>query len=986
MRLITLGELRLEGGDFRRPQPLLLLTYLALEGPQDRETLATLFWWGAVNPRNNLSSTLSRIRDYQSNLIDTNDTTIYTQTSIDANDFIDLIKLNQIEQAYNLYSGPFLGNIDLKKHKVTPSIEEWIFEKREEYSRILRHSLVEKAAHLLIDNNYQKAQQYSEFAWEIVKLHDFNFDDQDEIEKLLTIFYALDHPLFNQISKELNIRITDEKFRLLKSSLVVKEVPNNLPNNRTSFVGRTDDLINISQLLAKSHEKLITLHGYGGIGKTRLAIEIGQIEIKNLNFPDGIWFISVGNLLSDSELLVSILRTMQIEFSYEASFFETLVSYFQNKRVLLFLDNFDTLIDKAELLLSRLLANCKDLKLVVTTREILKLEEETIYPLKGLSLPDDELSNIKYTDYDALVLFEQRAKKINFKFKINKDNVDLVIRICKLVDGFPIGIILTAIWVSEKNLQEILETVEKDIASLKIDFKNVVSKEKTLKSVFDISWKLLSQTEQQLLTQTSIFKGGFSKEGFFKVIGELNELFRLVDKSLIMQTGSLRYDLHPLINTFLNQKLLLSKSKHRGLARKYSDYYFNLSKELNHTINLGNQKLGFKDLNVEFENISVAWSYIFEQRMHARIVDLSNMLANFLKYGGSPKRGSDLTLPVLNKLSQEGASAEVIYVLSLNASRFENNLGKFQTGKKLLKQALKHSKGVAEFKENDKVALLMDLGIVTRILGDFNKSRTYQTQAADLLKAYPQREQLACNLHHLGFLELVQGNYGEAVTLVRKSLKLDQQNKNSAGIANSFETLGRIYLFKKNPVQAKNYFNLCYEEAKNLGVTFLQGLAYEGLARVYLTSSNFHKSKTYLDMSLKILRKEQNLNDLAKIEGLYFKLCALTNKPQLGKKHLERAFVNCRKANSKSVELNLYCDFLHFLLQGIIVNEKSFCAARYIVEHKSTWFEYKKLLSQSLLKSEQVNQITTPNKSQKIKTITQLRNTVDSLLSEYSIE
>jgi predicted ATPase/DNA-binding CsgD family transcriptional regulator len=408
-----------------------------------------------------------------------------------------------------------------------------------------------------------------------------------------------------------------------------------LPIPATSFVGRDKELAHIAALLADPDCRLLTLLGPGGIGKTRLALQIANQS----HFTDGIYFVHLTPVSSPDLLPSAIASELQLTFYDASDLRRQLADYLSQKQMLLVLDNFEHLLDGVDLL-SYLLQAAPAVKFLVTSRERLNVLEEWVLPLEGLSFPEDD-ANSPLESYSAVQLFAQRARQVQVNFSLG-DNAQAVGKICRGVEGMPLGLELAATWLRVMSCQQIATQMEGNLHFLTTPLRNVAERHRSLRVVFEQSWKLLAPDEQTVLMCLSIFRGGFEFEAAQHVAGaSLEILASLADKSLIRVNRDGCYDLHELLRQYAEQQLDAAGAA-EVTRTAHSAYYLRFVAQRDEDVKGRRQQLGLYELQTDLENIRAGWFWAVDREEYALITTpVLDCLANFGEMGS---RVVDITL------------------------------------------------------------------------------------------------------------------------------------------------------------------------------------------------------------------------------------------------------------------------------------------------------------------------------------------------------
>jgi predicted ATPase/class 3 adenylate cyclase len=363
--------------------------------------------------------------------------------------------------------------------------------------------------------------------------------------------------------------------------------PSNLSAARSSFVGRDKELGTVSGLL--EDERLVSLTGIGGSGKTRLAIEIGSRELTR--FVDGVFFIDLAPL-TDPELIAQAMAAACSEALGDilsgdvgGTAEDRLVNALAARSCLLIVDNCEHLIDGAADLLDRILADCPTITLLVTSREALGIEGEQIVPIPSLLVPDDSSDARAADNSDAVRLFAERAKSVKRSFAVGPDNRDAVVEICRRLDGIPLAIELAATRVAHLSVQQIAERLE-DRFRLLTGGRRRIQRQQTLGAALDWSHDLLSEDERAMLRRISVFAGGFTLAAAEAVaagddlpaMSTLEIVGSLVAKSLVITSeevgGETRYQLLETVRLYALDKLA-DAGEAEDTRTRHRDWYLN---------------------------------------------------------------------------------------------------------------------------------------------------------------------------------------------------------------------------------------------------------------------------------------------------------------------------------------------------------------------------------------------------------------------------
>ena len=379
------------------------------------------------------------------------------------------------------------------------------------------------------------------------------------------------------------------------------------------FLGRSREIEEIGALLDDPACRLVTLVGPGGIGKTRLAVELAAHTREA--FLDGLYFVPLAPLNCADDLLIAIAEATPFRFQQDHhSPHEQFLAYLREKgaqRVLLVLDNFEHLLDGVDLV-SEMLAITTNWKILVTSREALNLQEEWVRQIDGLTYPH-QANGHAIDDYSAVQLFVDRARRIRGDFDLAEASQS-VVDICRLVEGMPLAIELAVGWLQTLPPADIALELQRNLDLLATRSRNLPERHRTLRSVFSQSWRLMGESEREVFQKLSVFRGGFTRQAAHVVAGaSLQTLARLIDQSLVRLNAAGRYEVHELLRQY-GAEQLSAADQAEAVQRAYIDYYLGLLHRLERDIKGQQQMAALDTIATDFENMRHAWQHAVEQR------------------------------------------------------------------------------------------------------------------------------------------------------------------------------------------------------------------------------------------------------------------------------------------------------------------------------------------------------------------------------------
>jgi predicted ATPase/DNA-binding SARP family transcriptional activator len=594
----------------------------------------------------------------------------------------------------------------------------------------------------------------------------------------------------------------------------------NLPLQLTSFVGREQEIARVKQLLRDN--RLLTLTGTGGIGKTRLGLQVAAEVLAQ--YPGGVWLVELAPL-TDPELLPrTIATTLGVRQEPGRTLLSTLDEYLRVRRVLLVFDNCEHLLETVATVAEHLLSWSPELHILTTSRQALDLAGEAVWQVSALSLPSSArpADDTNLLEYEAVRLFIDRVSSSNPRWALTEQNRPAVARLCRCLDGIPLALELAAARVKMLTVEEIVSKLDDRFDLLFSGCRSVMPRHQTLRAAIDWSYSLLRPKERTLLHRVSVFAGGWTLaaaesicagEGIEKC-AVLTLLSHLIDKSLVIvepQGAESRYRLLETIRQYAAQKVSESEEVARIYAR-HLDWFLQLAEQSDLAFSRPEQGFWFMRLEVERDNLGVAlqWS---------------------LQAARDPDKGLRLCVALWRFWQAHGYVSEGRRWFDLAFSLPDASSKSFQA---------------KAFHGASALACMQ---------GDFEHARVYIDQSLTLQRETKNRCGIAHELHRLGIIAYYVGDYQQAIRLQEETLALCYELGDQCGIARAINGLGIIALDQGDYDQAASKFEECLAVYRQLGHTLGVMGTLNNLGETARRQSDIDRAETLLQESLKLAKE-----------------------------------------------------------------------------------------------------------------------------------
>ncbi|MDX1415335.1 MAG: LuxR C-terminal-related transcriptional regulator [Candidatus Promineifilaceae bacterium] len=580
----------------------------------------------------------------------------------------------------------------------------------------------------------------------------------------------------------------------------------------TSFIGREQDIAAIMKLLADEECRLLTVTGPGGIGKTRLCVELserlagsGSYESPAGLFPDGVFFVSLQALEAAGDIYAVVAAAVGFDF-YDAHRPEKQLShYLAEKNCLLILDNLEHLVDASEVIAS-LTGGVAQVKILATSREPLFLPEEWLYRVKRMSVPD--LKDPRYADFDAVRLFVERARRVRHDFALEEEKA-CVIAICRLVDGMPLAIEMAAGWLRSLNCQDIAQEIEQNLDLLQTHILGVPQRQRNMRAVIDYSWQLLDVHEQDLFLKLSVFEGGFTQEAAAAAAGAtLQTLSSLVDKSMIGAPKNGRYHLHELSRRYATEKLALKPEVETTLRNRHCNYFCAYLDQPYRFFYGRESRQNLAAIDADLSNIESAWSWAVNNKRWDVLSDAIQGLYHyaFLRFWHQGfQRALDLAFAALESLAASREKVLLLGKLLAFQASFALSMGRQQEAQEAADRSFSLLEPWGAGLELSNAAL--SRAWVYRFAPDRDPAQAEELilEAAVAMESTGQIELQGFMYAVLGGLMNDIGEYRASERWYRKALDISRRMDDPRGITGSLSSLSRLMIALGEHEEARIY-------------------------------------------------------------------------------------------------------------------------------------------------------------------------------------
>ena len=919
LSLSFLGALHVQLGKqhiskFRSVNVQALLIFLAMqpERPFSRDVLATLLWPDETEKvtRTNFRQTLYQLRKLlepeqdpeRPFLLISRQTVQFnpdSPTQLDVTHFRQAVDRRDLQTAVDAYTGELLPGFACD----SLAFEAWLRQEREHLHGLALENMSELTERNLLHENFSAAKEiahrqlqlepWREVAHrQIMRALALNNDRQAALAQFARCQAVLEDELGVEPDEE-TVALAEQikQGEMIGQQTAVLPL-HNLINPLTPYFGRQETLNILQQRLTDHNQRLITVAGAGGMGKTRLAIELGW-ELKE-QFTDGVWFVPLAPVPANESIIDgmadAIANSLGQSLRSNAPPSQQVIHLLGRRHLLLILDNLEHLLE-ATPFIKQILENAPGVTVLATSREPLNLMAELYFPLQPLGHPPKqrrhrlEKETVKFDQFPAVALFADRAMRANGRFQSTADNQPTIAELCYLLGGMPLAIELAAATLRRLSLDELITAVRQSLDTLQSRYRDIPERHRSLRGIFETAWRLLTPTQQTQLRDLAYFRGDFDPSAAMAVCqtGQA-ALFELVEKSLLVQENG-RFRLHELLRQFVREH----PADETTIPTQHATHYLTLVAEQQAGLNGRSPKAATDQIEAELDNVRQAWETAVQLMLWEPLKTAVRPLSLAMQIRGRYQEGERLFRQASE--AAEMASMETAVYFRTQQAAMLVRLARYPDALTCIKNALPHATD----------AWLQARLLITQGEAYWRQSQLDAAEAAlnDGLaqsQAMPDPTLMAIATFHLGVLHDLRGNHAESLTLLETALDQWQTLENLRWQGFTLNSIGTVAKRLSKFDQAHTALTQALSVSHELQDYQGQASTLNNLSSLETLQENYLEAKRLL---LDALRLAESINDPRNLALTYHNL-AWTAK-QAGR--LEEAKQFATKAVQKRREI-----------------------------------------------------------------------------------
>lgn len=955
-----------------------LLCYLAYHDSWlSREQLTGMVWpdTDEHTARRNFRQILHRARKVAwAQTVETTPTHIRFEVDTDIKAFKDALNEEDWSAAVGLYQGPLLEGVSMSG---VAALENWHGAAQQTLHGLWREALQQRAEELSAEARYgeaadllKKGLEQDPLAEDLLTAYLTNSYASGQRDQALKAYESFCTTLQQELDVEpleetvllADIIKNAEPLPLMTSEHQSHQSPLSvslpLPTPATPFVGRGFELSTLSRLLEDPNERLISILGLGGVGKSRLALELATLN--QTKFNSGTAFVPLAEVESVDLMPSALASAINLTLREKETSEKQLLSYFKHKHFLLVLDNFEHLLAAAPLV-TDLLGAAPNLHVVTTSREPLGVRGESRFELTGLSYPQAGEERLETSE--AAELFTRSARRADARFSLSDKNKANILQICERLEGMPLALELAAAWTPLLSCQAIAEELRQGLDLLTSEAPDLPERHSSLRAVFEHSWQLLSEREKNLIPRLAVFQGGFDKKAAEQVAGaQATDLLTLLGKSLLRRGGE-RFDLHPLIHQFAEEKLRAKADLEAEAKAVHSHHYLTWLANQEGALGTREQAKTFRAIQTETANLAPAWANAVKLAQVGLLENALDSYFNYLSETCKAQEGYARFSELVGAL-KPSSHPKLLAKAEARLATFLVLRGELHRARTLLEKRLASTE-----RGSERMFVLRRLAAVLHQLGEPEQRTAYLLEALSLSRELGNVREQALTLGNLGIDAWAVGDYEAATRYDEESLSLFTHLGDEAKQAKVLGFLGMIANAQGRYELALERFGKCLPLLEASGDRVEFGFVTSATGYSYWKLGDYETALKPISEAYALFKELEH--------AFYFTLCANAMGETL---LVLEGEAEARPYFKEALTTALEHSITNYILMAImgfagLVEDKLEAAAllQFVHEHPATWHmekrETKERLEQLDLSAEQLDAVQEKIRGWKLETV-----------------
>ncbi len=782
----------MEGTAFTRPKPLLLLAYLAIEGAQERRRAAGLFWPQARDPLGSLTVALSQLRTGAPGAVQADRTHVWTRLPCDASQLLDSLQ-RASEDALELAArGPFLPGMSPVLLGV--ELEEWVFRTREFLALRLHRARLRHAEALAARGRWRDAAGHAEAAFPLVELA----PEPEDLARLHTLLLAVGSDRAKHVRDEafgfdLALAETGAAARGRLRDRARRRAPQEprprpLPRPTGVFLGRTAERDLLLRLL-RQPRAIVALTGPAGVGKTRLALHVAHELADGGALDAGAAFVACAPLRTSDALPHAVADALGVELGPADDPLQRIADALGDRSCLLVCDEPEHLLAGASWL-ARCAEACPGLRVLVATRVRPNWDGVRVVALSGLGYPAaDPADPAELSGAAAVRHFVRNAQRVRPTWEPTPGELRHVLRVCRAVEGLPLGLELAVAWLHVLPLEELAPAIEGDLDLLGAE---APDEDRSVAAALERSWRLLAPDDRRAMRRLAAVPGGFTRGTARAVAGAtIPALARLVDASLLRCDEAGRFDRHPLVAAFVRRKAAERPDEARAAARALADHALDLVADAARTRDDGRVAEAYATLEAERELLWIAFEAADPAVRPDDLEDALDTLADMFEHRSRAEEGMALLRTWLERWCERGSPTRPCAHAQVGLARLARCAGAFADADRAGQAGLDLATRLGD--DRSASAARQVLGVVALHRGAYDEAHQHLAAAVALAESDPDAVRRGLAAANQALASHLTGDRDGAIRGYESALRAFEEARDGRREARTATNLGLAY-------------------------------------------------------------------------------------------------------------------------------------------------------------------------------------------------